>query len=240
MTGGIDTGSSRREWPPAARTWIAMTSGAFRISPAGEHVTALEERMRDRRTGAVAFAALALTCAAAAVADPALRGYCVTAALPTVGWTLVIVADWLGARADRDLAVAELLVCAHAGDAGLSVRGFASRRHVRSLERGIRRLLSHASRPQRREVFQTSLVASHHARLSAIAAALAASGPLPVSAIARIHLLIHAPGSPLLTRHADPQRFAAWLRPIEHDLGLPSERGRDGSPSITCVAGRSA
>ena len=217
-----------------------MTSGALRISPAGERLAALEERIRDRRTGAAAFAALALICAVTAVADPSLRGYCVTAAVPTVGWTLVIVADWLGARADRDLAVAELLVCARPGDAESPVRGFASRRHVRSLERGIRRLQSHASRPRRREVFQTSLVASHHARLSAIAAALAASEPLPVSAIARIHLLLHAPGSPLLTRDADPQRFAAWLRPIEHDLELYSEREGDGRPGITWVASRSA
>jgi hypothetical protein len=46
--------------------------------------------------------------------------------------------------------------------------------------------------------------------------------PVPVSALARVNRLLWDPAGPLVRRPADAERFAAWLRQIEVDMGLPA------------------
>ena len=63
--------------------------------------------------------------------------------------------------------------------------------------------------------------------------------PVPVSALARVNRLLWDPAGPLVLRPADGERFAAWLRQIEVDMGArprgpappPRYRYHPGVPS---------
>jgi hypothetical protein len=81
-------------------------------------------------------------------------------------------------------------------------------------------LVARADRAPNRECFQAGLVRLHRSRLRRIALAMRSGVPVADSAVARVNRFLWDPGSPLVRRPDDDERFSAWLRQIEVELGL--------------------
>ena len=96
----------------------------------------------------------------------------------------------------------------------------SSQRHRRLVARRLAALVARADRAPNRECFQAGLVRLHRSRLLEIARAVRDGEPAADSALARVNRFLWDPGSPLVRRPDDDERFSAWLRQIEVELGL--------------------
>jgi hypothetical protein len=161
---------------------------------------------------------------AAATLEPPLRSFWALAALiAACGAALTGVAA-AAARQERDAVLDGILIAAPGAGRDGAVAGRARRigspRARAQLAGRLDRLVARSRRGARAECFQTGLVRMHAPRLRAIAARVRAADA-PASALARLNRLLTDPGSPLVARDADPQRFGAWVRQIEIDLATP-------------------
>jgi hypothetical protein len=189
-----------------------------------ERLARAEDTLVNRCDRAWGLFVLAGASAGAARLEPPLRSFWVLAALIAACGSGLFGTAAAGARDERDAVLDEILIVAsrtaREDAVGDRARRIGSPRARAGLARRLDALVARSGRGGRAECFQAGLVRAHAARLRAIAARLrAADAPAP--ALARLHRLLRDPGSPLVARDPDGQRFAAWLRQIEIDLGTP-------------------
>lgn len=127
-----------------------------------------------------------------------------------------------GRKAEHGLG-AMLIVAAglaHGGALWRRAERISARRHRRRVARRLDALVDRADRAPNRECFEAGLVRLHRSRLRRIARAVRREAAVPAAAVARINRFLWDPGRPLVRRPGDDERFSAWLRQIEVDLGL--------------------
>jgi hypothetical protein len=184
----------------------------------------IEGALADRCDRACALLVFAGASAVAARLEPPLRPFWMLAALIAAAGAVVAGVAAAAAREERDAVLDRILIAAPAAAHDGPVAGRAGRigspRGRARLAGRLDRLVDRSRRGARGECFHTGLVRMHAPRLRAIAARLRAA-EAPASAVARLNRLLADPGSPLVAREADVQRFAAWVRQIEIDLATP-------------------
>jgi hypothetical protein len=129
-----------------------------------------------------------------------------------------------GAGSEAEYGLDAMLIAAAGHPRGGALRRRAERissqRHRRLVARRLAALVARADRAPNRECFQAGLVRLHRSRLLEIARAVRDGEPAADSALARVNRFLWDPGSPLVRRPDDDERFSAWLRQIEVELGL--------------------
>jgi hypothetical protein len=193
-------------------------------APADHRLGRTQEALAARCDRACSLAVLAGASGVAARLEPAIASFWALAAVIAACGAALAATAACAARDDRDAALDAVLIAAAGapgnGAAADRARRIGSPRARARLAGRLEALVSRSLRGGRAECFQTGLVRLHAARLRTIAARLRA-GEAPASALARLNRLLADPVSPLVARDADNQRFGAWLRQIEIDLGTP-------------------
>jgi len=185
----------------------------------------LEDAIARRRDRMASLAALASASAVAAALEPAQAPFWERAAVIAAAAAVATLLAAAGGPSEVEAGLDAMLIASAGLPRGGALRRRAERissqRHRRLVARRIEALVGRADRAPNRECFQAGLVRLHRSRLLLIARAVRAGQPVEESAVARVNRFLWDPGSPLVRRPGDDERFSAWLRQIEVELGLP-------------------
>jgi hypothetical protein len=184
----------------------------------------LEGAIARRRERVASLVALAGASAVAALLEPALAPFWDRAAAIAAAAAAATLLAAAGAGSEAEYGLDAMLIAAAGHPRGGALRRRAERissqRHRRLVARRLAALVARADRAPNRECFQAGLVRLHRSRLLEIARAVRDGEPAAASALARVNRFLWDPGSPLVRRPDDDERFSAWLRQIEVELGL--------------------
>ena len=201
-----------------------MAAHADRRHTTGQGRAQIESAIERCRERAASMVALAGASAVAAVVEPAEAPFWERAAAIAAAAALATLLAAAGAGREADGRLDAMLIAAAGQPRGGALRRRAGRicsaRHRRMVAARLDALVARADRAPNRECFQAGLVRLHRSRLGQIAMAMRGGAPVADSAVARVNRFLWDPGSPLVRRPDDDERFSAWLRQIEVELGL--------------------
>jgi hypothetical protein len=199
------------------------THADHRVTNGARH-TQLEAAIGLRRERALALVVLAAASAVAAMLEPAQAPFWewAGAIAAAAAAATLLAALGVGREAERGLDAMLIVTVGQPRRGALRRRAdrISSRRHRRRVARRLDALVDRADRAPNRECFEAALVRLHRSRLRRIARAVRREPPVTAAAVARVNRFLWDPGSPLVRRPGDDERFSAWVRQIEADLEL--------------------